>query len=456
MTHAASVVRAVGAATLAMVLVVTAACGGSAVTDTPGPTKPPVDTTKPPTVQRASITARVTIDPVDASLAQQAGIGLGGLTVRLTSSRPSDPVRTGVTAADGSVRFENLLEGVYSADVERALTAAELQQLPVSDREASVFAGAGQVVLSPPASGQVEVALVGARRGSVVISEIFANYGPTGSGTNNYVYGSYLELYNNGDTTAYLDGMLLFMTSLGHNSSTSIGGSACDQSPKTLRLESTAVYSGIISGFPGSGQTYPILPGEAKVVAMDAVNHMAAAPEKEQVDLSLAPFEQYWSEGDIDNPFAVNMQRVFGTSAGVFGRGIGYFSGGLQHVLMSAAARARMTEVTVPSCHLEDCSSNFFRLARLPSEYILDLVALEYSPLVPGYEVAQQQYPRCVPWTSPFYDRAPAPLVSDIQRKSITRRSLGRTADGREILQRTRNSARDFGLAEPLKRSLNK
>ncbi len=431
-----------------------AACGGGTVTDTPGPGTPPVDTTKPPTVQRASVTARVTIDPGDARLAQLAGIGVGGLTVRLMSSRPSDPVRTAVTAADGTVRFDNLLEGVYSAAVERVLTATEVQRLPVADREASVFAGGAQVVLSPPAPREVEVALVGARRGSVVISEIFANYGPPSSGTTTYVYGGYLEVYNNGDNVAYLDGMMLMMAAGFHSSSTSIGGKACDESPKTLRLDSTAVYTGTIIAFPGSGQEYPIQPGEAKVLAMDAVNHMVAAPEKEQVDLSRAHFEQFWTDGDTDNPFAVNIDRVYGSTAGVFGRGMPYFSGSLQHVLLSRAARARVTEVVITSCGATGCRPA--TIARVPSEYILDLVALEYSPLAPGYDVAQAQYPKCVPWTSPFYDRAPAPLVDTRTRKAISRRSLGRTADGREILQRTRNSARDFQLSDPLRRSLDR
>jgi hypothetical protein len=40
--------------------------------------------------------------------------------------------------------------------------------------------------------------------------------------------------------------------------------------------------------------------------------------------------------------------------------------------------------------------------------------------------------------------------------KASSRKSLGRTASGLEILQRTRNSARDFQLADPLRRSLRR
>ena len=424
------------------------ACGGSSVTDTPDPT-PPVDTTKPgPTVQRASITARVTIDPVDASLAQQAGIGVGGLTVRLTSSRAGEPVRTAVTGADGTARFDNLLEASYSASVERRLTTEELAKLPPADREASMFAGGVQVVLSPPTGRSVDVPLVGARRGSIIISEIFAYYGPPERGFDNYVYGTYMEVFNNADTTAYLDGILYGQTSsLWHYSSDT---RTCDALPNSLRLDSAAVYATPMRAFPGSGRDFPIRPGETKVVAMDAINHATAAPVFRQVDLSRADFEEFWTDADVDNPFAVNMVRVYGGTAGVFGRGYGFmiFGGSGQLVLLAPGARTHLTEVTVPNAPTPGSST--FTFGRLPSEYILDVLALSSTiPLTGGSQ-------DCAPWTSPKFDRAPAPLRNFLVRQAVTRRSLGHAAGGNEILQRTRNSARDFMLAEPLKRSLDK
>lgn len=423
------------------------ACGGGGVSDTgtgPGPT-PPVDTTKPPTVQRASITARVTIDPADVSLASTAGIGVSGLSVRLTSSRAGEPVRTATTGADGTARFDDLLEGVYTASVERRLTSDELSRVAPGDREASTFAGGGQVTLAPPSGRSVDVALVGARRGSIVISEIFAYWGPPERGFDNYVFGTYMEVYNNSDTTAYLDGLLYLNTSSTHHGSNPVNGT-CEALPKNLRLDSAAVFTGVIRAFPGSGRDFPIRPGEAKVVAMDAINHATAAPVFQQVDLSRADFEEFWTEGDIDNPFAVNMVRVYGTTAGAFGRGLGFsITRGLM-VLLAPEARNHITEVTHPNWSAAGWGTATF--ARVPSEYIVDVLALEST--IVGAEGT------CVPWTSPKYDRAPAPLRDYLTRQAVTRRSLGRTADGREILQRTRNSARDFERAEPLRRSLNK
>lgn len=423
------------------------ACGGGSVTDTPDPTTP-IDTTKPPpTVQRASITARVSIDPADVNLAQQAGISVSGLTVRLTSSRAGEAVRTGVTGADGTVLFDNLLEASYSASVERKLTTEELAKLAPPDREASVFAGGGQVVLSPPTGRSVDLAMVGARRGSLVVSEFFAYFGPPERGFDNYLYGSYMEVYNNSDTTAYLDGILYFQTpGVWHRANSENG--TCESLPKSLRLDSSAVFSTNVKAFPGSGRDFPIRSGEAKVVAMDAINHAAVAPVFRQANLSLADFEEFWTDADVDNPFAVNVVRVFGTSAGVFGRGWGFFVQSNQLVLAAPEARSRITEVTAPSWGAAGWGT--ITMARVPSEYILDLISIENStpPL------ADNSY--CAPWTSPKYDRAPAPLSDNLVRQAIRRRSLGRAAGGNEILQRTKNSARDFELAEPLRRSLNK
>ena len=56
---------------------------------------------------------------------------------------------------------------------------------------------------------------------------------------------------------------------------------------KRQRMDTSHVWAQLIFAFPGSGHDYPIAPGTAKVVAMDAINHRAASPETDQVDLCL-------------------------------------------------------------------------------------------------------------------------------------------------------------------------
>ena len=62
----------------------------------------------------------------------------------------------------------------------------------------------------------------------------------------------------------------------------------------------------------------------------------------------------------------------------------------------------------------------------------------------------------CHPFLSPVFERNVAQIGDYNLRKAIRRKSLGFTATGIELLQRTHTSSRDLEYAEPLRRSLNK
>lgn len=422
-----------------------AACGGSGVSDTgtgPGPT-PPVDTTKPPTVQRASITVQVTIDPADAALAQQAGVGMSGLTVRLTSSRPGEVVRTATTAADGRVRFDSLLEGSYEAGVERPLAVNELAQLPPSDRDAAVFAGGARAVLAPPNAATVTVPLLAARRGGLVMSELF-NYAP---GPPFYGFGSYLEVFNNADTTVYLDGVVLFLTpGVLH---TDIWGTCESLAP--FRADSTRLWASQLWAFPGAGRDHPVPPGEARVVALDAIDHRAASPETNQVDLSGAHFEQIGSDADIDNPNAANLRRL---SSGTGALGRGYPIGSqVSWGLAQPSAAANLIERTLQRTNGTGSGQVF----GVPADAVLDVMSIDHSPATQARLDAVGAVVRaCTPWLAERFERAVAAVSEQVERLAIARKSLGRRADGSVWLQRTRASARDVERVPPLRRSLEK
>ncbi len=442
-----------GRLTVVAAALLAAACGGSSVTDGTSPPVPPRDTsttTGPPTVQRASITVRVAIDPADASIASTAGVSAAGLTVRLLRATPGATPLNGTTTADGTVRFDSLLEGAYQISADRALTSDELDRLSPDDRDASVFAGGGDVVLSPPSNASREIQLVATRRGSIVISELFAfNSPPTLSVA--YGLGTYIELYNNSDTTVFLDGMLLFRTSPSVHRGSS--GYPCEQFNVFTRLDSTALFSSeVMHAFPGTGRDFPVRPGEAKVVAMDALDHRAAAPDKDQVDLSRADFEQIGSDADVDNPFAANLVRVY-AGTGILGRGYPYINAPTTHALALPTARAAITVQRLQRTNVGGLGDSV-DVYRVPRRYVLDAMGVEYQP--GSFDAGTGPSSTCTPWLSPVFERAPARLINSFVRKAISRKSLGRTLDGREILQRTRTAARDFDLQDPLRRSLNK
>lgn len=67
------------------------------------------------------------------------------------------------------------------------------------------------------------------------------------------------------------------------------------------------------------------------------------------------------------------------------------------------------------------------------------------------------RYTRCLPILPDVFERAPAGVYDYRRPGASRRRSLGRTADGREILMRTRTSARDIEVTTNLlQRSLNR
>ena len=127
------------------------------------------------------------------------------------------------------------------------------------------------------------------KTGSIVFSEWYPGH------TLHYAYGGYVELYNNSDTTVYLDSMLLGR-GWPYNSETELG--SCAES-EPYRNDPRGLWSREMHMFPGSGRDYPLAPGQAVTVALDAVDHSVA--DAGLPDLTNADFELEGT-ADADNP----------------------------------------------------------------------------------------------------------------------------------------------------------
>jgi len=424
------------------------ACGSGSVTDRTGPD---TTTTNPGggggggTVQRGSISVQVTLDPADAAVATAAGVTVAGLPVTLVTLGANEAVRTATTDASGTARFTDLLEGAYAAGVTRTLTRAEIARLPEGERDASVFAGGANTTLSPGASASLNFALLAARRGGLVVSELWTYVGPPIP----YNFGDYVEVYNNGDTTAYLDGLMLAY-SLGviHNDNIA----SCSESAR-FRTNSGRFWARQIWGFPGSGREYPVLPGEGKVIAVDAINHRTASGQAEYQDLSGAHFEQYMSDADTDNPSAGNMERILVSSTGFLGRGWSN-SNNRSVALLSRVPESSWTTDVMQGTNINSLGNRpAFTMTGLPASAVIDVFSFASDPVY----VATFGQPRtCTPFTADELDRGTAEFHLLDRPEALRRQSLGIGVNGREILQDTRNSARDIEYGPPLRRSLNK
>lgn len=440
-------------------MVLLCACGGGVSDSITPPIKPDTTPTNPGgTVQRTSLTVHVQIDPADAAIASTAGIGIAGLSVRLTKAGSSETPKLATTDATGTVKFDNLLDGSYTASVERVLTAAEVARLNPDDREASVFAGGSTTPVTPPNAPSSMFSLVATRRGSLVISEIFQYIGYPIP----YNYGFYFEVYNNGDTTAYLDGTYVARTSFPvlHTDNRA----PCDApSYQPYRSDSERLWVTDGVRFPGTGQQYPVPPGEARVVAVDALDHRVASGSTNFADLSGAQFESVGTDADTDNPTAVNMQGAFNNTDINAGQGRGLrLSGPGVLALIRAAPMDGFESVTLNPINTQAVGGVPFTpktLWGIPRADVIDELALDYSADYKAYLATTTfTITYCLPFIAATFDRVPAEVVDGTYRPgAIRRRSLGRTPDGREILMRTRTSARDLEVTTNLlQRSLNK
>jgi hypothetical protein len=174
------------------------------------PTTPADSTVDDGTVQKATLTITVVMTGADSALASLVGCEGGVLRdAEVTIERSGTPgsLQSATTDAAGRVRFERLLPGTYAVSVIRVLTPDEVAQFPGEDADVNAFGGAARTGVSAPSTDMALQAVAG-RRGSLVISELSVTVARLASGED-YLYGDFIELYNNSDTTIYLDGKVL-------------------------------------------------------------------------------------------------------------------------------------------------------------------------------------------------------------------------------------------------------
>ena len=309
----------------------------------------------------------------------------------------------------------------------RPLTPEERAALPAGAEDVTGFGGGESVTISESGTS-VEVVVRVGRQGTIVISEVFPYNAQTDG--NSYDTGQYLELYNNGFETVYLDGMivgLLYFLTVESNVAT------CEESAR-WREDSLGLWVREFASFPGSGTTYALPPGTGVVVATDGIDHTEFAPGL--LDLSGAAFE-FIGSADVDNPAVPNMLNTgLGEHRAVVGHGILF---GFTQVMAFVAAP--VDPDTLPS----EIGTANQELVRIPRPAVLDVLTSRETP----ERQASSTTTKCEHMTHPVFDLQHAELYDYTRPLSISRRVLQTLGDGRVILQRTTNSAADFETRAP-------
>jgi hypothetical protein len=402
--------RATGALAVAV-----AACGSGSTVIAPPPPPPP-----------ATFRIALSADAEDVASAQTLGwsAGIPNAQVTLTPVAGGTAFSATSTAA-GIADFGTVTSGSYYVDASRWLSTTEAAALPAAlgvdgwaiRKGISVSVGGGVQGISVPTS----------RRRSLVISEWAFNAGWDPIAGNDYQQGGYLKLYNNADTTIYLDGIVIGEGfGLSYNYSTF---------PCTLytqiALDPAGLWNRFAEAFPGTGQEHPLLPGHTVVIATDAIDHRPFFANS--LDLSHVDYE-FVGAADVDNPSVPNMVQT-GTLPSSFS---GILFEGLTAVpfLSLPASVAGLPHMTNPS------GSGVW--ARFPASKILDVVAI-----APNY--GAHPFPECPLIIQPNFDREPSRVRRDDNNSTneeyqygVQRKLTPLLSGGRKILQHTRSGYSDF------------
>lgn len=270
-----------------------AACGGGGGRDIVNPPPP-----------SGNFVLTILASEQDASTAEKLGwtAGIPGAEVTVTPVDGSASPRNLTTSAAGTVSITSLPTGKYRVSVRRLLNAAEIATLNEASG-AGAFTGESEVDVAS-SSGTATIRVPASFRTSLVISEW--SFQPKEiPGTGSYRFGGFLELYNNSDTTVYLDGVLVadpFSNAL-HAPTEGTGGADCVKNA-TYQNDPAGLWTEFMAAFPGTGRDFPLAPGKTVVVATDAIDHRPFFAD--MLDLRGANFE-FIGSADVDNPAVPNM-----------------------------------------------------------------------------------------------------------------------------------------------------
>ncbi|MFQ5688894.1 MAG: hypothetical protein ACE5HQ_01295 [Gemmatimonadota bacterium] len=367
------------------------------------------------------------MDPADAALAGTLGWagGVPAAQVRLLRNGTAT-WETITTNLQGQAVFEDLLEGRYRIYAGRKLTQAEAQAAAQPIR---AFGDGQTLDVSGPT--QVTLQLYADRPGDLVISEIgFAV--PLPQQTNGgFLDGLYFEVYNNSDRVIDLDGKFF-------GTAYPFGSQDWDHTPcavsQVVRDDPQGLFGRWFLQFPGQGGEYPILPGEAKLVAVAAIDNRPVDPSL--LDLSGADFE-IGGARSANNPGVPDM----------LDRGLERFPAEL---LLANDETYFLAEgidpASLPILWRDPAQGRGW--VRVPREALIDVVS--FFALWPEQD---RQFPPCIPKVNRDFDRYEGGFleigltVANVDDKSYSRKIL-RTTGGRRVLQNTNTSAVDFVLTD--------
>lgn len=340
-----------------------------------------------------------------------------GVTVKLVNT--SNGTRyTAQADAKGCALF-HVDYGIYRVTTQFNAYAGDLEYL--------FNGGMENIRLTPENSnttGEITVTLASSRRSRIVIKEIYyaGCYDPNGK---QYTKDAYISLYNNSDTTVYLDRLCVGMVApIVANKVSSWLTYAPDSLP--------VAYVGW--QFPGEGNDYPLRAGVTVTIAVNAVNH--TGPDynhPNSVDLSKAGWAFYHSSlPGTDITAGVTPLYMF--------KKIGPLTFYPFSIMGSGMILYR-----IPGISAEQYAANSAHIRKEPPKFTgLDYLMIHTSWVVDCADCVEDATKQGFKRVPAFLDAEPAYLPSGKYSGRALRRKTAGNDNGRVIYQDTNNSFNDF------------
>jgi len=382
------------------------------------------DLVTPPAQPPTTITLIFRSDSEDAATAAALGWQNGIARPEVTII-PDDTTQLPrvLQASDSGRLLLQQVSGSYKINAERWLTDSERALLTPGD-DAVGFIARGEVN-SATATDHLNVEMVASRRHGIVISEWKGDDMFTAAeGT--YSFSGYVRLYNNGDTTVYLDGLII---GSGLASQFDYPNYPCSMFAP-YALDPRGIWARYFHQLPGGGTDYPLLPGATVVLATDAIDHRPLYPRG--LDLRGANFEFYAAASDVDNPDVPNAVDI-GVEPFPSGHGLSWT------LLGAVAWVARPFD---PATMQRQLLGDGRVWARVPANTLLDVFTKKST--------YKAEYPECARLVDASFDRREVQLLGASLEDyflAYRRRELPISMDGRPVLQHTRTSAWDVVVA---------
>jgi hypothetical protein len=280
----------------------------------------------------------------------------------------------------------------------------------------------------------VEITVSGLKISPLVFKEIYyAGSAP------NYFRDQFYEIYNNSDSILYLDG--IYFAAL-------YPSAATENKPVwPASDENKYVYTDRLWKFPGTGNQYPLKPGECCVVSQFAANHqLNIYNPNSPVDCSSSEFEFNMNNKNFPDQPAYDMVHVFYNGSSAMGTVPQYLTSvfGGAYVIFKIPQGVSYDPVNDKSLQTRNLASSSTTLyAKIPIQYVLDCVEAGHNETM----VKAKRMPVVL-------DAGMTYVGGTYNSLGVARKKIGENEDGTPILQDTNNSTDDFdrGLRPMLRR----